>query len=96
MGRSADLPIFHQFWRHVRQNCIFREETLAFLEKNEFMQVREFVCAVREFPRFPFSLKNQGFSTNYAAARPRGGNYNITSLIYFKSMNMYDVPFTIE
>jgi len=42
--------MFHQFWRRVRQNCIFEEETRAFLEKNEF-------------PRLPFSLKNRGFST---------------------------------
>jgi len=55
--------MFNQIWRHVRQSCIFREETLAFLEKNEFLPVRKFVCAVREFPRFLFSLKNQGFST---------------------------------
>ena len=40
MGRSADLPMFNQFWRHVRQNCIFREQTLAFAEENEYLPVR--------------------------------------------------------
>ena len=61
MGRSADLPIFNQIWRHVRQSCILREQTLAFVEKNEFLPARKFVCEVREFPRFPFSLKNRVF-----------------------------------
>ena len=101
MGRSADLPIKNQTWRHVRQNCIFQqqsrhcqrqarparagirricaalpalpqsgaapvreEETLAFLEKNEYLPVRKLVCAVREFPRSSCSLKNHSFSTN--------------------------------
>ncbi|MBR7189085.1 MAG: hypothetical protein IKD53_11100, partial [Clostridia bacterium] len=86
---------------HVRQNCIFREQTSTFVssrgtafgsrdqpalesagfarrcrrlregataavrsEKNEYLPVRKFVCAVREFSRFLPSLKNRGFSTN--------------------------------
>jgi hypothetical protein len=31
MGRPAGLPIFNQFWRHVRQNCIFLEQTFTFV-----------------------------------------------------------------
>jgi len=32
-------------------------------EKNEYLPVRKFACAVREFSRFLPSLKNRGFST---------------------------------
>ena len=41
--------MFHPFWRHVRQNGIFREETLAFLEKNEFLPVRKSVSKGADF-----------------------------------------------
>ena len=52
MGRSADLPINNQTWWHVRQGCIFRERTLAFAEKNEYLPVRTFVCASARMSAF--------------------------------------------
>ena len=69
MGRSADLPIQDHFWRHVRQKCIFREGTLAFPEKNEFMPVRKFVSQGANF-RVPSPLveKPQFFNEKYYAA----------------------------
>ena len=63
-GEVCNLPIFNQIWRHVRQSCIFREQTPALVEKNEYVHVRKFVCEVREFPRVPFSLNKLDFSTN--------------------------------
>jgi hypothetical protein len=60
MGRSADLPIFDQFWRHVRQNCIFRERIPVFSEKNEYLPVRKFVSSGTNF-RVSLLVEKPGF-----------------------------------
>ena len=71
MGRSADLPIQDHFWRHVRQKCIFREGTLAFPKKNEYMPVRKFVSQGANFRVSPL-VEKPGFFNELDAMPVKG------------------------
>ena len=57
MGRPIGLPFFHRAWRHMRQACIFWEQTLALVEENEFQRLLKTMSPGAHFSRSRFSVQ---------------------------------------